>query len=208
VIAAAGRFSTARGNSEIGSILLLGRLALGATLRAPRVSSIASRNSSSLSAQLSPVTQMASESVHYDLLVRPHKKQSAPSQVKAVLARIRPHRCSAARAANVRAILTALAPAASPAPDKVRARIPLAPVGIRGPGTKSAPERAPRRAQVIGGGSGGLACSKAAAKYGKKVAVCDFVKPSPQGTSWGLGGTCVNVGCARETPKPSPDLIP
>jgi len=48
---------------------------------------------------------------------------------------------------------------------------------------------------VIGGGSGGLACSKAAAKLGKKVAVCDFVKPSPVGTAWGLGGTCVNVGC-------------
>ena len=27
------------------------------------------------------------------------------------------------------------------------------------------------------------------------MAVCDFVKPSPQGTTWGLGGTCVNVGC-------------
>ncbi|XP_074054545.1 thioredoxin reductase 3 isoform X2 [Macrotis lagotis] len=25
--------------------------------------------------------------------------------------------------------------------------------------------------------------------------VLDFVKPSPLGTSWGLGGTCVNVGC-------------
>jgi len=48
---------------------------------------------------------------------------------------------------------------------------------------------------VIGGGSGGLACSKAAATLGKKVAVCDFVKPSPAGTTWGLGGTCVNVGC-------------
>ena len=48
---------------------------------------------------------------------------------------------------------------------------------------------------VIGGGSGGLACSKAAAKYGKKVAVCDFVKPTEAGTTWGLGGTCVNVGC-------------
>ena len=49
--------------------------------------------------------------------------------------------------------------------------------------------------QVIGGGSGGLACSKQAAKLGKKVAVCDFVQPSPAGTTWGLGGTCVNVGC-------------
>lgn len=25
--------------------------------------------------------------------------------------------------------------------------------------------------------------------------MCDFVKPSTQGTKWGLGGTCVNVGC-------------
>ncbi|XP_059510912.1 thioredoxin reductase 2, tandem duplicate 2 isoform X3 [Stegostoma tigrinum] len=48
---------------------------------------------------------------------------------------------------------------------------------------------------VIGGGSGGLACSKEAAQYGRKVAVLDFVKPSPKGTRWGLGGTCVNVGC-------------
>ena len=48
---------------------------------------------------------------------------------------------------------------------------------------------------VIGGGSGGLACSKEAAKLGANVAVLDFVKPSPQGTKWGLGGTCVNVGC-------------
>ncbi|KAK7088567.1 thioredoxin reductase 2, mitochondrial-like [Littorina saxatilis] len=48
---------------------------------------------------------------------------------------------------------------------------------------------------VIGGGSGGLACSKEAARLGKKVAVLDFVKPSTQGTQWGLGGTCVNVGC-------------
>jgi len=48
---------------------------------------------------------------------------------------------------------------------------------------------------VIGGGSGGLACSKAAAKLGKKTAVCDFVKASEAGTTWGLGGTCVNVGC-------------
>ncbi|KAL3852967.1 hypothetical protein ACJMK2_016572 [Sinanodonta woodiana] len=48
---------------------------------------------------------------------------------------------------------------------------------------------------VIGGGSGGLAASKEAAQYDKKVAVFDFVKPTPIGTTWGLGGTCVNVGC-------------
>lgn len=48
---------------------------------------------------------------------------------------------------------------------------------------------------VIGGGSGGLAASKEAALLGAKVAVCDFVTPTPIGTTWGLGGTCVNVGC-------------
>ncbi|CAL1276740.1 unnamed protein product [Larinioides sclopetarius] len=48
---------------------------------------------------------------------------------------------------------------------------------------------------VIGGGSGGLAASKEAARLGKKVAVLDFVTPTPIGTTWGLGGTCVNVGC-------------
>ena len=25
--------------------------------------------------------------------------------------------------------------------------------------------------------------------------MCDYVDPTPKGTSWGLGGTCVNVGC-------------
>lgn len=48
---------------------------------------------------------------------------------------------------------------------------------------------------VIGGGSGGMAAAKEAAGLGAKVALCDFVKPSPHGTTWGLGGTCVNVGC-------------
>lgn len=40
-----------------------------------------------------------------------------------------------------------------------------------------------------------MACSKEAAKYGAKVGLADYVIPSPQGTKWGLGGTCVNVGC-------------
>uniref|UniRef100_A0A673L635 thioredoxin-disulfide reductase (NADPH) n=1 Tax=Sinocyclocheilus rhinocerous TaxID=307959 RepID=A0A673L635_9TELE len=48
---------------------------------------------------------------------------------------------------------------------------------------------------VIGGGSGGLACSKKTAALGKKVMVLDYVVPTPKGTTWGLGGTCVNVGC-------------
>eukprot|EP00124_Ichthyophonus_hoferi_P002315 Ihof_evm8s152 gene=Ihof_evmTU8s152 len=48
---------------------------------------------------------------------------------------------------------------------------------------------------VLGGGSGGMAAAKEAAHLGAKVAMFDFVKPSTQGTKWGLGGTCVNVGC-------------
>ena len=48
---------------------------------------------------------------------------------------------------------------------------------------------------VIGGGSGGMAAAKEASQLGARVALCDFVKPSPHGTTWGLGGTCVNVGC-------------
>lgn len=49
---------------------------------------------------------------------------------------------------------------------------------------------------VIGGGSGGISAAKTAADaYGKKVGIADFVKPSPAGSTWGLGGTCVNVGC-------------
>lgn len=48
---------------------------------------------------------------------------------------------------------------------------------------------------VIGGGSGGLACGQKAADLGGKVGLADFVKDSPAGSKWGLGGTCVNVGC-------------
>lgn len=48
---------------------------------------------------------------------------------------------------------------------------------------------------MIGGGSGGLSCAIRAAKLGKRVACADFVEPTPIGTKWGLGGTCVNVGC-------------
>lgn len=48
---------------------------------------------------------------------------------------------------------------------------------------------------VIGGGSGGLSAARYAVEAGKKVALADFVQPSPVGTKWGLGGTCVNVGC-------------
>jgi thioredoxin reductase (NADPH) len=47
---------------------------------------------------------------------------------------------------------------------------------------------------VIGGGSGGLSAAQAAQKLGAKVGLADFVKPSPAGSKWGLGGTCVNVG--------------
>ena len=40
-----------------------------------------------------------------------------------------------------------------------------------------------------------MACAKEAASYDKRVLVFDFVTPTPHGTSWGIGGTCVNVGC-------------
>lgn len=40
-----------------------------------------------------------------------------------------------------------------------------------------------------------MAAAKEAAGLGAKVVLFDYVKPSPQGTKWGLGGTCVNVGC-------------
>lgn len=42
---------------------------------------------------------------------------------------------------------------------------------------------------VIGAGSGGLAAAKRAGNMGLKVAIADFVKPSPQGTTWGIGGS-------------------
>ncbi|XP_070852202.1 thioredoxin reductase 2, mitochondrial [Drosophila suzukii] len=48
---------------------------------------------------------------------------------------------------------------------------------------------------VLGGGSAGLACAKEAADCGARVLCFDFVKPTPAGTKWGIGGTCVNVGC-------------
>lgn len=48
---------------------------------------------------------------------------------------------------------------------------------------------------VIGGGSGGVSCARETAKRGGRVALLDYVSSSPQGNTWGLGGTCVNVGC-------------
>lgn len=48
---------------------------------------------------------------------------------------------------------------------------------------------------VIGGGTGGLSFATEARKLGLSVALFDYVEPSPHGNTWGLGGTCVNVGC-------------
>jgi thioredoxin reductase (NADPH) len=48
---------------------------------------------------------------------------------------------------------------------------------------------------VIGAGSAGVKAATTAQKLGAKVAVADYVVPSPAGTTWGLGGTCINVGC-------------
>jgi len=41
---------------------------------------------------------------------------------------------------------------------------------------------------LIGGGSGGVKAATTAAKLGAKVAIADYVTPSPAGTTWGLGG--------------------
>jgi hypothetical protein len=70
--------------------------------------------------------------------------------------------------------------------------------GARGSGEEKAHGREqgmPFDLVVIGGGSGGVAAAKEAADRGGKVALLDYVSPSAQGTEWGLGGTCVNVGC-------------
>ena len=44
-------------------------------------------------------------------------------------------------------------------------------------------------------GCAGLAAAKRTLESGHSCLLLDYVKPSPQGTKWGLGGTCVNVGC-------------
>lgn len=58
---------------------------------------------------------------------------------------------------------------------------------------------------VIGGGSAGLGFAlvihpslnvpKEGKKQGLNMVLFDYVVPTPRGTTWGLGGTCVNVGC-------------
>mmetsp|Transcript_15450 Transcript_15450/g.25535 ORF Transcript_15450/g.25535 Transcript_15450/m.25535 type:complete len:911 (+) Transcript_15450:268-3000(+) len=51
---------------------------------------------------------------------------------------------------------------------------------------------------VVGGGFGGLAAAKQAASLGAKVACFNFVNSSTRETKWGLGSTCVNIGCAAQ----------
>ena len=49
---------------------------------------------------------------------------------------------------------------------------------------------------IIGAGSGGLACAQEASKYKEvKIGIANFVQPTTHNTKWGIGGTCVNVGC-------------
>ncbi|KAM9621664.1 thioredoxin reductase 2, mitochondrial isoform 2-T3 [Trichechus inunguis] len=78
---------------------------------------------------------------------------------------------------------------------RFRWRAPAAAGRVRGAAGAAAAGQRNYDLLVIGGGSGGLACAKEAAQLGRKVAVADYVDPSPRGTRWGLGGTCVNVGC-------------
>uniref|UniRef100_A0A2K6GLR0 thioredoxin-disulfide reductase (NADPH) n=1 Tax=Propithecus coquereli TaxID=379532 RepID=A0A2K6GLR0_PROCO len=78
---------------------------------------------------------------------------------------------------------------------RFRWRLAAAGRGPRGGVRTAGPGQRDYDLLVIGGGSGGLACAKEAAQLGRRVAVVDYVEPSPRGTRWGLGGTCVNVGC-------------
>nr|XP_054097820.1 thioredoxin reductase 2, mitochondrial isoform X8 [Callithrix jacchus] len=78
---------------------------------------------------------------------------------------------------------------------RFRWRMPAVAGGVRGAAQGAVAGQWDYDLLVIGGGSGGLACAKEAAQLGRKVAVVDYVEPSPRGTRWGLGGTCVNVGC-------------
>ncbi|MES1901975.1 MAG: thioredoxin reductase [Paramarteilia canceri] len=52
---------------------------------------------------------------------------------------------------------------------------------------------------LIGGGSGGVATAKRASTINPddKTIIFDYVSPTPNKlhTKWGIGGTCVNVGC-------------
>lgn len=48
---------------------------------------------------------------------------------------------------------------------------------------------------VIGGGTGGISFASEARALGMSVALFDYVSPTNHGSTWGLGGTCVNVGC-------------
>ena len=48
---------------------------------------------------------------------------------------------------------------------------------------------------IIGGGSAGCTAAKTARAAGKSVLLFNAVTPSPMGSSWGFGGTCINVGC-------------
>mmetsp|Transcript_30896 Transcript_30896/g.44380 ORF Transcript_30896/g.44380 Transcript_30896/m.44380 type:complete len:511 (+) Transcript_30896:13-1545(+) len=59
-------------------------------------------------------------------------------------------------------------------------------LNIRAVGYSDVAQRSNYDLIVIGGGSGGLACAKRAASYGKKVAIIE---------EKAYGGTCVNVGC-------------
>eukprot|EP01055_Gregarina_sp_Pseudo9_P005347 Gregarina_sp_Pseudo_9__5346@NODE_636_length_2443_cov_29_971298_g600_i0_p1_GENE_NODE_636_length_2443_cov_29_971298_g600_i0NODE_636_length_2443_cov_29_971298_g600_i0_p1_ORF_typecomplete_len526_score74_31Pyr_redox_2/PF07992_14/9_5e54Pyr_redox_dim/PF02852_22/2_6e25Pyr_redox/PF00070_27/0_00013Pyr_redox/PF00070_27/9_1e11Pyr_redox_3/PF13738_6/0_0095Pyr_redox_3/PF13738_6/3_4e13Pyr_redox_3/PF13738_6/32K_oxygenase/PF13434_6/2K_oxygenase/PF13434_6/4_4e08HI0933_like/PF03486_14/8_5e07HI0933_like/PF03486_14/3 len=70
-------------------------------------------------------------------------------------------------------------------------------LNLLGAGREHAPEPSTydQDVVVIGGGSGGMAFAKEAAHLGASVTLFDYVHPTAHGTKWGLGGTCVNVGC-------------
>mmetsp|Transcript_831 Transcript_831/g.1298 ORF Transcript_831/g.1298 Transcript_831/m.1298 type:complete len:507 (+) Transcript_831:31-1551(+) len=48
---------------------------------------------------------------------------------------------------------------------------------------------------VIGGGSGGITAASESSELGAKVVCFNGVTSTKHGNKWGIGGTCVNVGC-------------
>ena len=90
---------------------------------------------------------------------------------------------------------TASVPAASDATPAPRKSLFKRPSSAAAAGSAATADSTPTIFDVIiiGAGSGGLALSKEASKLGQTVLVLDYVTPTPQGTKWGLGGTCVRT---------------
>lgn len=100
---------------------------------------------------------------------------------------------AAPAAAAVSASATAPAADGTPAPPRKTLYGKRAGGASAGAAAGAGPSESTFDLIIVGAGSGGLALSKEASRFGQRVLVLDYVDPSPRGTRWGLGGTCVNV---------------